>query len=71
MSMTQMRIKKRKKKKGLALATTSYPRFKGRCYRCRNFGHESADYPNNKNYSENDTNKKCKRFNGRCTHCGR
>ena len=62
---------KKKESKGTALGTTSYQRFKGRCYTCGNFGHKSTDCPNKKNDSENGTNKKRKRFNGRCTHCGR
>ena len=63
------RKKERKKENnGTSLTTTSYPRFKGICLTCRNFGHKSADCPKKKNYSENDTNKKGKRFNGRCTH---
>ena len=55
----QMRMKKKKEKnKGTALATMSYPSFKGRCYTCRNFEHKSSDCPNKKNDSENNTNKK-------------
>ena len=45
--MTQMRMKK-KENKGTALATTSYPRCKGRCYTSGNFGHKSADCSNKK-----------------------
>ena len=62
---------RKEENKGTALATMSYPRFKGRCYTCGNFGYKSADCSNKKNDSENDTNKKGKRFNGRCMHCGR
>ena len=58
MTTTQMRMKRKKEIKGNALTTTSYPKFKGRCYTCGNFGHKSADCPNKKNDSENDTNKK-------------
>ena len=58
--------KKKKESKETALATTSYPSFKGRCYTCGNFGHKSADCPNKKNNSENDK----KRYNRRCTLFG-
>ena len=51
---------KRKEYKGTALATTSYSRFKGRCYTCKNFGQKSSDCPNKKNDSEHDKNKKGK-----------
>ena len=60
----------KKANKGTAITTTGYPRFKGSCYTCSNFGHKSANCPNKKNDSENDTNKK-ERNNGRCMHCGR
>ena len=49
-----------KKSISTALATTNYPRFKGRCFTYRNFSHKSADYPNKKNDSENDSYKKKK-----------
>ena len=61
----------KKSNKGTALTTMGYPRFKGRCYTCRNFGHKSTNCPSKKNDSENDANKKGKQYNGRCSHCGR
>ena len=51
---------KKKENKGTTLATTSYPRFKGRCYTSGNFGHKSADCPNKKNDSEIEKMKKGK-----------
>ena len=62
---------KKKENKGTTLARTSYPRFKARCYTCKNFGQKSTDCPNKNNDSENDTTKIGKTFNRRCTHCGR
>ena len=62
---------RRKENKGTALTTTGYPRFKGRCYTCGNFGYKSADCPSKKNDSENYANRKGRRYNGKCTHCGR
>ena len=66
MTMTQMKMKRKKESKSTALATASYPGFKGRCFTFGNFGHKSADCPNKKNESENGTNEIAKRFNGRC-----
>ena len=60
---------RKRENKGTALTTAGYPRFKGRCYTCGNFGHKSANCPSKKNDSESDPRKK--RLNVKCTHCGR
>ena len=61
----------KKENKGTALTTKGYPRCKGRCYLCGNFGHKSTDCPHKKDDSENHANRKGRRYNGRFTHCGR
>ena len=60
---------KKKENKGIALTTAGYPRFKGRCYTCGNFRHQSAHCWSKKNDLENDSRKK--KLNIKNTHGGR
>ena len=57
------------KNKGTALTNADYPRSKGRCYTCGNFGHKNAHFPSKKNDAENDPRKR--KPNVKCTRCGR
>ena len=52
--------------------------FKGRCYKCGNFGHKSADCPtkigdskSNQRGNSNPSNDKPKKFRGKCWKCGK
>ena len=62
---------KSKKSKGSALATTSYPHLKIDIIHVEILDPRVQIALKRKYDSENDSNKKTKRFNRRCTHCRR